>query len=104
MLHCAGAFCGIAGFVSSVPVALTSGPRTVVINGLVLNGFPSVGPQSFAGAGTGGPTPQGGAFIVNVVGQEVSRQVVPEPGTGALLGLGLAGIGIAVTTLRRWRS
>lgn len=104
MLHCAGAFCGIAGFVSSAPVSLTSGPRTVVLNGLLLNGFPSVGPQNFSGVGTGGMTPNGGTFAVTVTGTEVSRQVVPEPGTGALVGLGLAGLGIGMTTLRTRRS
>jgi PEP-CTERM motif len=100
MLHCAGAFCGIAGFVSSAPVNLTSGPRTVVLNGALL-GFPSVGPQNFSVAGTGGMTPNGGVFAITASGVEVSRQVVPEPGTGALLGLGLAGLGIVMTTLRR---
>lgn len=100
MIHCAGALCGFAGFTASVPQNLTSGPRTVnIING-ALAGFPSLGPQTFAAAGTGGPTPQGGVLQLTATGQEVGRVVVPEPGTGLLLGLGLAGFGIALTSWR----
>jgi hypothetical protein len=108
MLHCAGA-CSLAMQIASNPVNLTSGPRTINLAAPanVLLGFPSVGPQNFAVAAvagnTGGMTPNGGAFGVNAVGQEIGRVVVPEPGTGALLGLGLAGFGIAVTTWRARR-
>ena len=101
-IHCAGAFCGLAGFVSSMNNLLTSGPRTVNWNNQALIGFPSLGPQSFVAIGTGGMTPNMGIFAVTATGQEVSR-VVPEPGTGMLLGGGLAVFGIAVTTLRRRR-
>jgi hypothetical protein len=105
MIHCAGAFCGLAGFVASNPVNLTSGPRTVNLNNSMnpLVGFPSVGPQTFMALGTGGMTPQGGIFEVTATGQEIGRVVVPEPNTGALLGLGLAGFGIALTTWRARR-
>lgn len=103
MIHCGGlGACGLAGFLSSVQNPLTSGPRTINWNNQALIGFPSLGPQSFVAIGTGGMTPNMGIFAVTVTGQEVSR-VVPEPGTGVLLGGGLAVFGIAVTTLRRRR-
>jgi hypothetical protein len=99
-IHCAGTACGLAGFIASNVMNLTSGPRTVNIAGNLL-GFPSVGTQNFLSAmGTGGMTPQGGVFQVTVSGQEVARLIVPEPGTGLLLGLGLAGFGIGLTTWR----
>jgi hypothetical protein len=105
MVHCGGGACGLAGFVTSANVNLTSGLRTLNLNNIAnaLLGFPSVGPQNFVAQGTGGATPNMGVFQVTVTGQEVSRGVVPEPGTGSLLGLGLAGLGIATTTWRRVR-
>ena len=99
-IHCLGSFCGLAGFVASVNNLLTSGPRTINWNNQALIGFPSVGPQSFVAVGTGGMTPNMGVFAVTATGQEVGR-VVPEPGTGLLLGGGLAMFGIVMTTLRR---
>lgn len=102
MIHCFG-LCGLAPpFVASVPVNLTSGPRSININGPLL-GFPSMGPQSFNAGGTGGMTPNGAIYVVTATGQEVDRVVVPEPGTGLLLGVGLAGFGIALTTWRARR-
>jgi hypothetical protein len=103
MVHCSGALCGLAGFPASNQIALTSGPRSLNFGGNLL-GFPSVGPQSFAGAGQGSMTPQGGFQQITVTGQEISRVVVPEPGTGLLLGCGLAGFGIALTYWRRRRA
>jgi hypothetical protein len=103
MLHCAGS-CILAGFIASAPNNLTSGPRTINIAAAALLGFPSVGPQNFTAVGTGGMTPQGGAFAVTLTGQEVSRQVIPEPSTGLLLGLGLTGLGIATTSWRARRN
>jgi hypothetical protein len=101
MLHCTGILCGVAGFVASVPVSLTGGPRTLNITQGIFGGFPSLGPQTFTGMGTAG---QAGDLILTITGQEVSRtQVVPEPGTGMLLGLGLAGFGIAGGLARRRR-
>lgn len=102
MVHCSGALCGLAGFPASNQIALTSGPRQLNFAG-VLIGFPSVGPQNFAGAGVGTQTPQGGFQQITVTGQEISRVHVPEPGTGLLVGLGLTGLGIATTTLRARR-
>lgn len=101
--HCSGALCGFAGFTSTVPMNLTSGTRGFAINGALV-GFPSVSMQTFMAAGTGGMTPNGGIFQVTATGQEVSRQIVPEPGTGLLLGCGLAGFGIALTYWRRRRA
>jgi hypothetical protein len=100
MIHCLGSLCPLAGFVASVNVPLTSGPRTIKWNNQALLGFPSVGPQSFVAVGTGGMTPNMGIFAVTATGQEVGR-VVPEPGTGVLLGGGLAMFGIAMNILRR---
>jgi len=102
-IHCGGAgFCGLAGFVTSVNNMLTSGPRTLNLNNPLnmLAGFPSLGPQTFMALGTGGMTPQGGVFSAMANGQEIGRQVVPEPTTGMLFGLGLVGFGIAASALR----
>ncbi len=103
MIHCTGILCGLAGFPASNQISLTSGARVLNFSG-VLVGFPSVGPQNFAGAGVGAQTPQGGFEQITVTGQEISRVVVPEPGTGLLLGCGLTGFGIALTYWRRRRA
>jgi len=103
MIHCSGVLCGLAGFPASNQISLTSGPRSLNFSG-VLVGFPSVGPQTFAGAGVGAMTPQGGSEAITVTGQEISRVIVPEPGTGLLVGLGLTGLGIATTSLRARRN
>jgi hypothetical protein len=98
-IHCTGALCGLAGFPASVQIPLTSGLRTINLNG-VLAGFPSLGPTSFAGAGQGAMTPQGGFEAITATGQEIGRVVVPEPGTGLLLGIGLAAFGVVTTSCR----
>jgi hypothetical protein len=101
MLHCTGALCGLAGFPASQQIPLTSQARPISFAGVML-GFPSVGPASFANAiGQGSMTPQGGFQQITASGQEVGRQVVPEPGTGLLLGVGLAAFGIATNVWRR---
>jgi hypothetical protein len=101
VLHCVGILCGVAGFPISVPVPLTGNPAVLNITAGMFAGFPSLGPQTFTGMGTAG---QAGDLILTITGQEVSRtQVVPEPGTGMLLGLGLAGFGIAGGLARRRR-
>jgi hypothetical protein len=101
VLHCTGILCGVAGFPISVPVPLTGNPAVLNITAGMFAGFPSLGPQTFTGMGTAG---QAGDLILTITGQEVSRtQVVPEPGTGMLLGLGLAGFGIAGGLARRRR-
>jgi len=92
-VQCNGALCSLAGLPSGVPVPLTSGPRTLHVSvGAITAGFPSLGPQSFAG--TGMASGAGNVLTLLVTGQEVSRTVVPEPGTGLLVGLGLAGLGM----------
>ena len=101
MIHCTGILCGLAGFPASNQIPLTSMNRVLNFSGVLPpTGFPSVGPQNFAGAGVGDMTPQGGSEAITVTGQEIGRVIVPEPGTGLLLGLGLAGFGIALTTWR----
>lgn len=92
-LHCAGAICPLAGFYSSVVQPVTSGLRPLNITAGIISGFPSVGPQIFNGAGTAG-TGGGYALGLSITGQEISRTVVPEPGTALLVGLGLAGLGV----------
>lgn len=91
-LHCHGANCASFGFVSSVPDPLTSFTQIFVQQG-IFAGFPSLGPQSFSATGTAG-TFGGAVLTVLVTGQEVGRSVVPEPGTGLLVGLGLAALGL----------
>jgi hypothetical protein len=104
MLHCSGA-CSAAGFVPSVQNNLTSGPRPLNINNPanIINGFPSVGPQNFVALGTGGMSPGGGNFGLTATGNEIGRVVVPEPGTGLLVGCGMAMFGMGMTTWRRVR-
>lgn len=92
-VHCGGAICPLAGFSSSVVQPATSGLRPLNITAGIIAGFPSLGPQIFNGAGNAG-TGGGQPLILSITGQEISRTVVPEPGTGLLVGLGLVGLGI----------
>lgn len=87
-----------------VPGNCPVGPYSVLVTGQVF-GFPS--PSGFLFAlsfsnNTPGPYYSSFAGAINVSGQEVSRQFVPEPRAGLLLAAGLLGLAGA-TALRQRR-
>ena len=91
---------GICGALGTFPILITG---TSPITGL---GSIGVGGVNTPGAGTLNAvlpiTIGGAAGVINLVGQEVSRSYVPEPGSFGLLGLGL--LGLAGVGWRRTRS
>jgi hypothetical protein len=118
-IHCFGATCAYFGMVPSV-LSYTTGAPVLGFLGAAfgtpynpaagtIGGFPSAGPQNIAGYGPGlsGPTasypnlPYGTWMLTGV---EVSREHVPEPTTGALVGLGLVAFGSIGAAARRWRA
>jgi hypothetical protein len=107
-IHCFGATCAYFGAVPSVVSGTTGAPILGFLSG-VIGGFPSLGPQTIAGSGAGlsGPTP-GYPYLPYgtwmLTGVEVGREHVPEPTTGALVGLGLAAFGSVGVAARRRRA
>jgi len=76
------------------------------INGTAAIGFNPFGPITIGLSGVGvqliDALPQTFAWtMTNLVGQEISRTVIPEPGTGVLLLGSLAGLAFGVRRLRR---
>jgi hypothetical protein len=104
-LHCTGGFCGLAGFVASVPqTVFPPAPLALATAGGVVFTSGQAGLGNWAGV----PytiTQAGGQAVLSFayVGQEVSRTFVPEPGTASLLGLGLAVLAGAGSFSRRHR-
>jgi hypothetical protein len=97
MLHCLGATCTAAlGLFQSLPVFLTGQSVPLNLMSGVINGFPSVGLQTFSAFGTAG-TLQNFTLTVVLTGQEIFRDhvqaVIPEPGSVALFGLGTLIVG-----------
>ena len=69
-------------------------------------GFAPVGSMTILVNGAGTQTMLSAAVVANwtmtgIVGQEISRAIVPEPGTGVLLLGSLAGLAYGVRRLRR---
>ncbi len=97
-VNCSGGICPALG---TFPVSVTNSPTA-------LTGFGAFGIGGLAtvGAGTLNATLPinlaGNSVVFNLVGQEVSRAFsLPEPSTGALLGLGVLGmLGLGATRTR----
>ena len=87
----------IVTFSAAVPLAPFN-VRVSIGHLVLLPGAAAPGAFSFAGFSTNGVT----LFVFNASGVEVSRALVPEPSTAALLALGLCGVA-AGRTVWRWR-
>ena len=99
-IHCTGALCGNP--LISLPVSV-SVPISLVFNTVLSDAaaFPSVGNvlTLVGNFGTFGGVPLTATSTLN----EISRTAVPEPGTAALVWLGLVGLGGARWRVRRQR-
>ncbi len=105
-VHCsntgAGAACSttLINLPASVSVPVSGLPFPFALSG-TLGGFPSVGPQTIVAQGDAG-TFLGVPLTATVTGVEVARDhSIPEPTSGAMLGLGLLGALIAGRAVRR---
>jgi hypothetical protein len=98
-IHCTGALCAGVGLPASVPV-----PISLVFN-TVLSDASAVptGPGALTLVGALG-TFAGFTIIATTTLTEISRTVVPEPGTASLVWLGLTGLAGARWHLRRRRN
>jgi hypothetical protein len=86
-LNCAGPSCAIL----SLPAALT-GVQNVNLGNMPIANLAAIGNALISG--TFAITLAGLTGQLHLVGNEVSRVFVPEPGSGALLALGLAGLAL----------
>ena len=97
-IGCSGPNCASIG---SFPILLT-GPQTLpVLGSFAVGGLATPGAGAFTT--TLGFTLGGFSAEIAVVGAELSRSYVPEPGVAALLGMGLLGIGGLRARLGRTR-
>jgi len=85
MLNCAGPSCAIL----SLPAALT-GVQAVALGSMPIANLAAIGGAMISG--TFDITLAGFTGQLHLVGTEVSRVLVPEPGSAGLLALGLAGL------------
>lgn len=94
-VFCNGGLCGLGGLAQGWNDQ--SGPGAIALNNFV---FDSGGPESASGFTTNHAIPASGATITQFwVMSEVSRTLIPEPGTLVLLGFG--SIGVAWQNRRR---
>lgn len=90
--NCTNTGTGTGCTVLGLPTTFT-GPKTFTITSLGVAGLAS--PGSAALNGTFTFTLAGFTAVLSLVGSEVGRTFIPEPGTFGLLGLGLAGLVVA---------
>lgn len=93
-VNCSGTGCATLGF----PLSVT-GPQPVNFATLPINNINSIGNATIAGLFS--MTIGGFTAVLSLVGTEVSRTYIPEPGSFGLVALGLVGLASAGAARRR---
>lgn len=98
IVNCIGGLCGALG---TFPISATNSLAALTaLAPFNIGGLATLGAGTFNGVVT--LALAGNNVVVNLVGQEVSRTFLPEPGSGVLIGLGLAGMLVLRVRPRRW--